>query len=206
MSNRNDYRNWTPEQVEANNVATWERMVFCGVPISRLIDSATGKPIPMLRMDYSFAKTRLGLRLVTADVTYALNAEGDPIVDEKGKPVIESESIPAHDFSINVKVDGFTDYLETPIPKGKQYFVFDNQPGNRLFNEGNAKDLQSRFPVWMLNGEPLIQDITGSGQNEQHRCGAMVIDTLSVEMRHKLLQFFPHKISSRSDLFSSHSV
>lgn len=179
MTNRNDYRNWTPDEVEANNIATWERMQFNGVPVSRLIDSATGQPVPMLRMDYSFAKHRLGLRLVTADVTYSLDVEGKPILNEKGIPVEESRSIPAHDWSVNVKVDGLTDYLEKPIPKGRQYFVFDFQPGNRLFNESNCDDLSSRLSHWMLNGEALIKDVTGSGQNEQHRCGAVCKDTLT---------------------------
>jgi hypothetical protein len=179
MSNRNDYRTWTPAEIEADILATWDRMEINGVPVRNLIDSETGKPLPLRRLTYDLAKGRLGLRVVFADVQYELDAEGNPILNEKGKPIVASTSVPAYKMKINVKVEGLTDSYGTPIPKGTQYFCIDRQVANRPFNESNCDALLARFSHWTLNGETLIKDSEGGGQNEQHRCGAVVKATLT---------------------------
>lgn len=179
MANRNSYRNFTPEQVATVNGQTWERMQINGVFVKNLVDSTTGKALPVVRLTFEKAAERLGLRLVQADIVYSLDAEGKVINDEKGNPVEESRTLPVHDIAIVVKEVGHTDHYGTAIPKGKQYFVADKQPANRPVNDGNVTDLGKRLNRWGLTGEPLIKDANGSGQNEQHRCWAVVKDTLT---------------------------
>lgn len=179
MTNRNDYRNWTREQVADDAATTFARMRLNEMLLSDYRHKDTGEPIPMFRLDYTKAVKRLGLQLVVADVTYSLDAEDNPILNEQGQPIIESSVKPAHDFSVNVKVEGKVDAFGTLIPKGKQYFINTLEPANRPFNESNAVDIARRLGQYVLTGEALIKDELGGGQNEQHRMGALVIDTLT---------------------------
>jgi hypothetical protein len=178
-TNRNAYRNWTSDELLADTLATWARMEINGVPTQYLVDSRTGESLQLAWLDYDLACKRNGLRVVFADVTYELDAEGKPILDEKGKPVEANRSIPEHDFACNVKVEGLTDSYGTPIPKGLQYFVNDKQPANRPLNKTAYTDLQKRLPHWPLTGEPLLKDESGGGQSEQHRQTAVIVDTLT---------------------------
>src|SRR5690606_30188273 len=180
MSNRNDYRNWTPEVIAADTSATWDRMKFNGIRVADLVHKDTGKPVPMLYLDYEFAVERLGLKLVEADIVYSLDAEGKPIIDpQTNKEVVEKITLPVHDWSVNVTVTGFTDSYGTPIPKGKAYFINEHEAPNRQPTPSNYEDLASRLDHWVFNLEALIKDENGGGQNEQHRCMAVVFDQLT---------------------------
>lgn len=180
MSNRNDYRNWTPEQIAEDAIATWKRARLNGILISDLVHKDTGKPVEMFYLDYDNAVERLGLKLVEADKVYSLDAEGKPIIDpQTNKEVVEKVTLPVHDWSVSVTVTGFVDVYGTPIPKGKAYFVFENQPGNRQLTPSNVEDLANRLDHWVFNLEALIKDEEGGGQNEQHRCAAVVFDKLT---------------------------
>jgi hypothetical protein len=179
MTNRNAYRNWTPEELMTDTLATWERMAINGVPVQHLIDARTGEALQLQWLNYDLAAKRNGLRIVFADITYSTDAEGNPILNDKGKPVEESRSIPEHDFACNVKVEGHVDSYGTPIPRGLQYFVNDRQPANRPLNKTAYTDLQKRLPHWPLTGEPLLKDESGGGQSEQHRQTAKIVDTLT---------------------------
>lgn len=180
MSNRNDYRNWTPEVIVADTKATWDRMKFNGIRVADLVHKDTGKPVPQVFLDYDFAVERLGLKLVEADKVYSLDAEGKPIIDpQTNKEVVEKVTLPVHDWSVNVTVTGFTDSYGTPIPKGKQYFINEHEAPNRQPTPSNYEDLASRLDHWVFNLEALIKDENGGGQNEQHRCMAVVFDQLT---------------------------
>ena len=179
MVNRNSYRSWTPSELAEDTSATWDRMAINGVPVQFLVDSRTGERLQLAWLNFDLAAKRNGLRVVFADITYDIDANGDQILDDKGKPVVKDRSIPEHDFACNVKIEGLTDSYGTPIPKGKQYFVNDLQPANRPLNETAFLDLAKRLPHWPLTGEPLIKDENGGGQSEQHRQTAVIVDTLT---------------------------
>jgi hypothetical protein len=154
-------------------------MVFCGIPVADIIDPKTGRPLALPRCTYAMAVDRLGMRLVKAEYDVVLDADGNPQLDEKGNEVRENVRMPAYDLSEVVKVEGYTDCYGTPIPKGRQYFVADRESANRQPTESNVKDLGTRLPRWVLTGEGLIKDESGSGQNEQHRLWAVAFDRLS---------------------------
>jgi len=177
--NRNDYRNWTAEQVATDAVDTWNRMTFCGIRVADIVDPATGLPLKLPRLTYEVAVKRLGMKLVTADITYDVDASGETILDDKGRPVELTRTLPVYDMAVSVKVEGYTDCYGTLIPKGKQYFIAELESANRQPTESNVIDLRNRLRQWILTGEALIKDSMGSGQNEQHRCWAMVFDRLT---------------------------
>jgi len=179
MTFRNDYRNWTPEFIREDAIATFKRSRLNGMLLSNLVDKDTLKPVPMLWADYEFAIERLGLRLLPS-TTYKTDDDGKIVNDEKGNPIVEKAAIvPPHRVSIVVKAVGFVDAYGTAIPKGKQYFELDNEATNRVPTESNYKDLANRLPHWVFTLESLIKDNEGSGQNEQHRMLAIVFDQLS---------------------------
>ena len=154
-------------------------MVFCGIPVSSITDPNTGQPLSLPRLTVAMAIERLGLQLVTATVTYDVDVDGKTILDEKGNPVELSRSLPVYDIAIPVKTVGFVDAFGTAIPKGKQYFVATKEARNRQPSESHIKDLATRLDRWVLTGESLIKDDSGSGQNEQHRCWAVLWDALT---------------------------
>ena len=173
MSNRNDYRSWSPEEIQADTEATWSRAKINGMLISNLVDKTTGKPVPMLYLDWDMAIDRLGLTLLTSAIA-RLDVDGNPVVDENGKAIIDKVAIPPHRWSCVVKVEGHEDYHGTPIPKGTQYFDFPKQAANRVPTPSNATDLVKRHTHWPFTLEALLADSTGSGQSEQHRAASVV--------------------------------
>lgn len=165
----------TPEQVLELNDATWKRARLNGMLISNLVDKDTLEPVPRLFGTFDFAAQRLGLEVVFADQEFQRDADGGFQLDEKGRKIPEGPaSIPDHAMAFTVTVEGLVDCNGTAIPKGKQYFRANNQPANRPLTLSNVDSIEGRLNKWALNGETMIEDEAGTGQNEQHRLWAIV--------------------------------
>jgi hypothetical protein len=162
---RTDFFDMTPDQHLAINEWTRENYTFLDIDLT-----------------FREAVNRLGLVVVEEVIEYETDDDGSPIEDEDGKPIVKDRHKGDYSFSFVVTEEGLTDYNGKPIPKSTGQgiaFKATKQATNRPPNETNWKSLVKRMLTrWMLNGECLIKDATGTGISEQHRCWARVFASL----------------------------